>query len=78
MEHTGLDDPDGVGVSGREDDAAVAWTQAAALFRPLPKVIDAIQNLVVDRSENNRGDGYTVEAPWRRYERMVQALIADD
>ena len=74
-EHQGLDDADRMRVSGEEDDAAVAWAHAAALFRPLPAVIASIGRLIEGRPEGARDDRHTQARRWRRYERMFQALI---
>ena len=75
MEHDGLDDPNRIRVSGEEDAAAVAWTRAAALFRPLPTVVAAIQNLVEVHSDNDPRDRYKKAERWRRYSRMTKVLI---
>ena len=75
IEHDGLDDPKRTQVSGQENEAAVAWVRAAALFRPLPIVIDAVRRLVEDRSENDRDDRYAQDERWDRYERMMETLI---
>ena len=75
IEHDGLDDPNRTRVSGEEDAAAVAWTRAAALFRPLPTVIAAIQDLVEAHSENHPRDRHMQTERWRRYSRMTKVLI---
>ena len=74
-EHDGLDDPNRTRVSGEEDAAAVAWTRAAALFRPLPTVVAAIQDLVEAHSENHPRDRHMQTERWRRYSRMTKVLI---
>ncbi len=75
VEHDGLDDPKRTQVSGRENETAVAWVRAAALFRPLPIVIAAVRRIVADRSENGRDDRKAQAERWHRYARMMEALI---
>ena len=75
IEHDGMDDPDRTRIAGEEDAAALGWTRAAALFRPLPTVVTAIRNLVEVRSTNDRRDEMMQVRQWRRYCRMLQALI---
>ena len=75
FEHNGLDDPDRSRVSGEENEAAVAWTRAAALFRPLPIVIGTIQKLVEHALDDDRDDQYAQNELWSRYAEMMKALI---
>lgn len=75
VEHKGFDDPDRMKVSGQEDDAAIGWTRAAALFRPLPAVLEAIRDITTTRSDRHREDKYRRAGGWRRYERMMEVLI---
>jgi hypothetical protein len=75
IEHDGLDDPDRVRVSGEEDDAAEAWTRAAALFRPLPKVIGSVRNVVEGLAEGDPDDKFAHAEHWRRFKRMMEELI---
>ena len=64
IEHGGMDDP-----------AALAWTCAAALYRPLPTVVTAIRNVVEFQAANDRRDEMIQAEQWRHYCRMLQALI---
>ena len=75
VEHNGFDDSDRAGISGEENEAAVAWTRAAALFRPLPIVIGTIQKLVQRPLEEDRDNGYAHNELWSRYAEMMEALI---
>ena len=75
IEHDGIDDPHRMRVSGREDDAAVAWTRAAALFRPLPRVLANVRRFTLDRARNEPDDWYARAEVWRRYERMLIVLV---
>ena len=75
FEHNGLDHPDRSRVSGEENEAAVAWTRAAALFRPLPNVIGTIQKLVEHALDDDRDDQYAQNELWSRYAEMMKALI---
>jgi type II secretory pathway predicted ATPase ExeA len=76
VEHDGFDDPERIRTSGREDEAALAWVQAAPLFRPLRAVLDAIWRIVDEPSSTDRDDRYRHGTAWRRFERMMTLLIS--
>ena len=76
VEHDGMDDPNRTRILGEEDSAALAWTRAAVLFRPLPTVLAAIQNLVDFQTEFDDPREERIQAErWRRYCRMLRAAI---
>ena len=75
IEHDGMDDPDRTRILGEADSAALAWTRAAALFRPLPTVVAAIRNVVEFRFANDVRDEMEQAQRWRRYVRMFQELV---
>ena len=76
VEHDGMDDPNRARILGEEDSAALAWTRAAVLFRPLPTVLAAIQNLADFRTEFDDPREERIHADrWRRYCRMLRAAI---
>ncbi|MCY4370062.1 MAG: hypothetical protein OXF41_11770 [bacterium] len=75
VEHHGFIDPERGHISGHEDDAAVAWTQAAVQFRPLPRVLVAIRRVLDDRASSDADDWYEQAERLGRYHRMMQVLI---
>ena len=70
IEHNGIVDREH-STAGEQDDAALAWTRAAALFRPLNGVIAAIRNQLEAGPESTPMDWHA----WHRYVRMNAALI---
>jgi hypothetical protein len=76
VEHDGFDDPERIRTSGREDEAAVAWAEAAPLFRPMRGVLDAIWRIVEVPTASEPDDRYQHGERWRRFERVMGALIA--
>ena len=75
IDHNGLDDPTCVRVVGQEHNAALAWTRAAAQFRPCSTVLAAIQNLVEPHLDDELDTRYEANEQWRRYSQMTRALI---
>ena len=75
IEHIGFDDSERAGISGEESEAAVAWTRAAALLRPLPIVIGTIRKLIQRPLEEDQDNWYTHNERWSRYAEMIEALI---
>ena len=75
IDHYGTDDPNRTPVSGTEDEAAVAWTRAAVLFRPLTIVIDVISREVADHSVSRQRVAQRRRHNWSRYRQMIDALI---
>lgn len=75
-EHLGFDEPNGRRVAGQLDDAALAWTRAASIFRPISYVIQSIENVVEELSESDQDvHSYSVDESWSRYFLMMQELI---
>ena len=58
IEHEGLDDQDRIRTAGEENAAAIAWTKAAVLFRPLSTVIATIRNSFEFRPSNDQKDRF--------------------
>ena len=75
IEHYGIDDPNRPLVAGHEDDAALAWTRAAALFRPLSVVIPVIGNLVENSLKDDQRNRYEQAKRQQRFRLMFQELI---
>ena len=75
IEHDGMDDPDRTQVLGERDSVALAWTRAAALFRPLSTVITAMRDAVEFEPADDVRDEMMQAEQWRRYCRMLQALV---
>ncbi len=75
VEHDGFDDPDPIRTSEHEDDAAVAWSSAAPLFRPLPGILGAIRDVADTSAPDDPDDGYRRRERWRRFRRMTRGLI---
>lgn len=75
-EHHGFDEPSGLRVVGHMNDAALAWTRCAAMFRPISSVIQSIKNHLSEQktSEQKVPSGREYEA-WHRYVLMMQRLI---
>ena len=83
IEHLGLDDPVGVPTVGEENDVAVAWTRAAAFFRPISKVVDVISSLVhlpIDEDSDGRQESDQFWLPgdsWQRYSQMMRVVAEE-
>ncbi len=75
IEQDGLDDHKRTSVAGQEDDAALAWTRAAVLFRPPEYIIAAIRSQVEKEPKNTPNDKHAEAERWLRYRRMNKALI---
>ena len=75
IEHKGFADEDGVYEGGLSDDAALAWTRAAVLFRPLPTIITGIRNIVRIPLKSSQRDRLEQADRWNLYERMTRTLI---
>ena len=75
IEHKGFAETDGGFGGGPADDAALAWTRAAVLFRPLPTIITTIRKIVERSSENSQRDGVEHPERWNLYTRMIRTLI---
>ena len=75
IEHKGFADEDGVYEGGLSDDAALAWTRAAVLFRPLPTIITGIRNIVQIPLKSSQRDRLEQADRWNLYERMTRTLI---
>lgn len=75
IEHKGFAQADGGFEGGLADDAALAWTRAAVLFRPLPLIIESIRNIVEVRSNNSRPESVAHRERWNLYARMIESLI---
>lgn len=73
--HLGVDERDQIVVMGHEDDAAVGWTRCAALYRPLPLVLDAIAEQALVSKGTARGLKRERDLVLRRYASMMKALI---
>ena len=74
VEHD-VDDPDRNRMRGEEDEMALAWTRAAALFRPLPAVIAAIRNQVGHHTRDHPLHAQVQAEQWSRYTEMYRVLI---
>lgn len=75
IEHKGFAETDGGFEGGPADHAALAWTRAAVLFRPLPIIITTIQNVLESRSNNSKRDRVEHLERWNLYSRMIRTLI---
>ena len=75
-EHHGFDEPSGLRISGHENDAALAWTRAAAIFKSISSVIQSIENHLVEQTTTGQRVhlGHEYEA-WHRYLLMMRELI---
>lgn len=75
-EHLGFDEPNGQRVAGHLHDAALAWTRAASIFRPILNVIQSIENVVEELSESDQDvHSYFVDESRSRYLSMMRELI---
>ncbi len=75
-EHLGLDEPTEVLVAGHFHDAAIAWVRAAVLFRPIPSVLQQIENVIEPDGDTVRQQTHLPgNEHWSRYFLMLQELI---
>ncbi len=75
IEHEGLDDHDQTRLLGGENTGALAWTQAAVLFRPLSTVIATIRKLFVFRPHSDQQNRILQDRLRDQYFRMLETLI---
>ena len=75
IEHKGFADTDGGHETGLAGEAALAWTRAAVLFRPLSTIITTIRNIVERRSNSSQRDRVEHPELWSLYSRMTRTLI---
>ena len=77
FEHYGIDDPTrSYGVDG-EHATALAWTRAAAKYRPRETVLSAIRSLVEPYPHEESRPSHEAEERWWRYSRMMRVLIEE-
>ena len=75
-EHLGLDEPNGDRIAGQLHDAAIAWVQAAALFRPIASVLQRIESVIEEGEDSLQGQNPLPEDEyWSRYFLMLRGLI---
>ena len=74
VEHD-VDDSNRIRMHGEEDEKALAWTRAAALFRPLPAVIAAIRDQVDHHIGDDPLHAQVQAERWSRYTDMNRVLI---
>ena len=74
VEHD-MDDRDRTRIRGVEDETALAWTRAAALFRPLPAVIAAIREQMGHRTGESPLHEQLQAERWGRFAEMFRVLI---
>ena len=74
VEHD-VDDPDRIRMRDEGDEKALAWTRAAALFRPLPTVVAAIRNQIGHHTGDDPLHAQIQAERWSRYTEMYRVLI---